>query len=441
MYSRPYEPDGWCTALTLLHLLRKLLSHPATILGSVGFGLVVGFQFPTFSHGLRPIAQVYIALLSMCLLPILVSALPWGIGQMLRTPQTRELFGRMAVIYAVGLLIPCVVGLAVAGIFQPGAALGEEAKALLGSELQGAGPGAETGGLLGFVETMIPPNVFAALSKGQFISIVFFAALAGLGLGVVRAPGADEALRVLNALYQTFSTVFSWVLIPLPIGLFSIVAYNISQAERELLNALLAYVAFFWLAGLLVIAAHAIVLSIATRTAPWRPFVALKTPLVLAFATDNPFIALYSAIDALQKHYRVRREVADTIVPFGVLANQHGQVLLFAFTAPFLAQVYGVELGPTALLTLGLGVIVSGAAAVAGGAALAPILAPVLLGAGVPDALAVVILATTQPMVANLSSTVTVQATCNLAVLTARGRTEQVAAEEPPSKGPDEEMP
>ena len=36
---------------------------------------------------------------------------------------------------------------------------------------------------------MIPPNVFAALSKGQFISIVFFAALAGLGLGVVRAPG------------------------------------------------------------------------------------------------------------------------------------------------------------------------------------------------------------------------------------------------------------
>jgi hypothetical protein len=73
-----------------------------------------------------------------------------------------------------------------------------------------------------------------------------------------------------------------------------------------------------------------------------------------------------------------------------------------------------------ALLSVGLGVILSGAAAVGGGAALAPIFAPVLLGVGVPDALAVVILATTQPAIANLSSTLTVQATCNLAVLTAR---------------------
>ena len=191
----------------------------------------------------------------------------------------------------------------------------------------------------------------------------------------------------MNALYQDFSIVFSRVLIPLPIGLFSIVAYNISQAERELLNAL-AGLRRLLLVGWPV-GHRGACNRLVDRDAygARAPFVALKTPLVLAFATDNPFIALYSAIDALQKHYRVRREVADTIVPFGVLANQHGQVLLFAFTAPFLAQVYGVELGPTALLTLGLALIVSGAAAVAGGAALAPILAPVLLGAGVPDAL------------------------------------------------------
>jgi Na+/H+-dicarboxylate symporter len=114
--------------------------------------------------------------------------------------------------------------------------------------------------------------------------------------------------------------------------------------------------------------------------------------------------------------------VADTITPFGVLANQHGQVLLFSFTSVFIAQVYGVELGLGGIAILGLGCVIAGAAAVGGGAALAPILAPVLLGADVPSALAVVVLATTQPVVANLSSALTVQATCNLAVLTARGQ-------------------
>jgi len=408
--------------MSLLRALHNLLTHPMTIIVGVALGFVFGFRFPELSARLEPAAQIYVALLSMCLLPILVSALIWGIGQILRARETHALFGRMAVIYVLGLFIPCIVGIGVALVFEPGANLGHDTQAMLGRQLQQAPSQHEVAGLLGFVENLVPSNVFEALSRGQFISIVFFCALVGLALGVVRAPGADETLRVLNAFYQTFSTLFGWVLIPLAFGLFCIVAYNVSHAEKDLLAALLRYVGFYWVAGIIVLLIHVVILSFATRTAPWRPLVALKTPLILAFATDNPFVALYSAIESLQKDYAVSRAVADTIVPFGVLANQHGQVLLFSFTSVFIAQVYGIELGLGGIAILGLGCVIAGAAAVGGGAALAPIIAPVLLGAGVPGALAVVVLATTQPAVANLSSTITVQATCNLAVLTARGQ-------------------
>jgi len=408
--------------MRLLRVLHKILTHPATIIVGVALGFVCGYRFPELSGRLKPAADIYVGLLSMCLLPILVSALIWGVGQILRSRETNALFGRMAVIYALGLLIPCAMGIGVALVFEPGASLGHDTQAMLGQQLQQAPSQQEVGGLLGFVENLVPSNVFEALSRGQFISIVFFCALVGLALGVVRAPGADETLRVLNAFYQTFSTLFGWVLVPLAFGLFCIVAYNVSQSQKELLEALVSYVGFYWVAGIIVLMIHVLVLSFATRTAPWRPLVALKTPLILAFATDNPFVALYSAIESLQKDYAVPRAVADTITPFGVLANQHGQVLLFSFTSVFIAQVYGVELGLGGIAILGLGCVIAGAAAVGGGAALAPILAPVLLGADVPSALAVVVLATTQPVVANLSSTLTVQATCNLAVLTARGQ-------------------
>ena len=69
-----------------------------------------------------------------------------------------------------------------------------------------------------------------------------------------------------------------------------------------------------------------------------------------------------------------------------------------------------------------LGAMIAGTAAVGGGAVLAPIMAPILIGAGIPDALALVVLATTQAVIAPLASVLTVQATCNLAVLTARQR-------------------
>jgi proton glutamate symport protein len=417
--------------------LHRILTHPVTILVGVALGFVAGFRFPTFSARLKPAAEIYIALLSMCLLPILVSALVWGVGQILRGRETHALVGRMAVVYALGLLVPCLVGMAVAIVFEPGASLGPEAQATLGRQMGHASMQHEAvGGLIGFVENVVPSNVFGALSRGEFISIVFFCMLVGLALGVVRAPGADETLRVFNALYQTFSTLFGWVLVLLAPGLFCIVAYNISQVQKELVLALVHYVEFYWVAGILALLVHVLLLSLATGTAPWTPILRLKTPLLLAFATDNPFVALYSAIESLQKDYAVSRPVADAIVPFGVLANQQGQVLLFSFTSIFVAQVYGIKLGPVDLVVLGLGCMIAGAAAVGGGAALAPILAPVLLGAGVPDALALVVLATTQSVVANLSSTLTVLGTCNLTVLTARGAKappEQPQIEEEPS--------
>jgi Na+/H+-dicarboxylate symporter len=162
------------------------------------------------------------------------------------------------------------------------------------------------------------------------------------------------------------------------------------------------------------------VLSIVCRKAPWRVLSDLGQPLVIAFATDNPLAALYSAIEALQERFGVDRRVVDTVTPFGVLANQHGQVLLLTFTVIFLAQVYGVSLGTAAIVIVAVSCLISGAAAVGGGPALVPILAPILLNAQIPDALAVVVLATTQPAVAPLVSLLTVLGTAALTVITAK---------------------
>ncbi len=206
--------------MAILRALHRILAHPLTILLGVVLGFVVGFRFPAFSARLKPVADVYIALLSMCLLPILVSALVWGVGQILRARETQALVGRLAVVYAVGLLIPCIAGMTVAIGFEPGASLGPEAQARLGQEIDQA-PSQQreaAGGLIGFLENVVPSNVFEALSRGQFISIVFFCVLVGLALGVVRAPGADETLGVINTFYQTFSTLFGWVLVPLAFG-------------------------------------------------------------------------------------------------------------------------------------------------------------------------------------------------------------------------------
>jgi Na+/H+-dicarboxylate symporter len=166
---------------------------------------------------------------------------------------------------------------------------------------------------------------------------------------------------------------------------------------------------------------YAVITAVTARRSPLFVLSAEKEPLILALATDNPFIALYSSMETLREQFGVRRELSDTIAPFGVVANQHGQILLFSVLVGFLAQLYDIQLGPGDLAVLAIGCIVGGAAAVGGGAILAPVIAPVLLGAGIPAALAAVVFATTQPLAAPLGSMLTVKATNMLAVLTSAG--------------------
>ena len=194
----------------------KIVAHPATIIAGVVCGLLFGFFLPKQAHTLVPFAKLYVALLSMSMLPILVTALDLGHRTMLRNETTRAVFSRMALSYLLLLLIPGAAAVLVCVGFGPGKNLGEGAAAMLGRQLANE-PAIKSGGpIMAFLQGMVPPNIFAALSGAQFISIVFFCVLLGLALGVVKSSGADDTLRILNALYEALATIFHWILIPLP---------------------------------------------------------------------------------------------------------------------------------------------------------------------------------------------------------------------------------
>jgi proton glutamate symport protein len=147
-----------------------ILGDPRAIVAGVVGGFLLGYFVKPVGESLAPYGAIYVALLAMCILPMMTCAIIAGLGHMLRSPHTRGGFRKLAAIYALGLLVPGLAGILAAAIGRPGAGLDPKDLSSLGEvvlQSESAPPAAPgSGRLLSFVGRIVPHNVFAASARG-----------------------------------------------------------------------------------------------------------------------------------------------------------------------------------------------------------------------------------------------------------------------------------
>ena len=103
-----------------LTLLKRILRSPFTTIALIGAGILCGMYAPDVAHALSPIANAYLNLLKMVVLPFLISAVIFSITSMVQDPQSVRYLPRIAL----AVLVVSVLGVALIGtlslIFQPG---------------------------------------------------------------------------------------------------------------------------------------------------------------------------------------------------------------------------------------------------------------------------------------------------------------------------------
>ncbi len=398
----------------------KILSDPKMIILGVAAGVVTGLFFKPLSLSLAPFGTIYVSLLAMCILPMMTTAIISGLGHMLRTPETRGSFKKMIIIYSLGLLVPCLAGILAALIGRPGVGLDNDALAALGRMVlageHAAPPPGSSLSLLNFVGSIIPHNVFAAFSGGRVISIVFVSIIFGLALGLTHSHRATELLHQIRVAYDAFELIFSWIIYLLPLGMFCLLAGLMAHLNLIALQALGRYIVVFCLAGgLLLFLYHCLLWRLVGGPFP-LPFQALKEPLFLGAVSNSSIITIPVCLETLPKNLAVDKKIAELIVPFGIIANRHGVIFLFAYTTVFLMQIYAIRPGIDNLSIAGIVMILTGMAAEGHGAAMGPMFADALREVLVPAVLGPVVLTVTFDLVGRLENLLTVYSTSILAV-------------------------
>ncbi len=200
-------------------------------------------------------------------------------------------------------------------------------------------------------EGMIPRNIFNAMVRMEILPLIIFSLLIGAALSVLGERG-NTAIEVISILNDAIMRLISWIMVIAPAGIFGLIATRIDQAggfggflpEMFALGKY-SFTVLFGLAihGFIVLP---LILLIIGKRNP-RTFVTGVGPALLnAFSTASSSATLPLTMEGVEKENGVSNRTASFVLPLGATINMDGTALYEAVAAMFIAQVYGISMGP-----------------------------------------------------------------------------------------------
>ncbi len=413
----------------------QILKNPWVIMLAMAAGMAVGVFNRDLAFKLAPLGDAYLSFLSMCVIPIMITAVVTSFGRLFRTREVGNLLKRIMVVFLLGLLITSSVSMLAAVAGKPGQ-LDDRSLDGLGAVLiqhEQDNPGADTGvresfGLQELLQMLVPANIFSALYEGKNLQILFFSVILGLTLGILPLKKADQLLDFTEVIFKAFEKIIVLAMYALPPGLFCMLAGQVAQTGMEILIAMIKFVVIIHITGLALVLAGSALISAVTAK-PWPlTFRELKEPLLIAFGTRNSYAAMPSVFEALRDRFGLAHDLINLVVPLSIVICRYSMVMVFAAGAVFMAQLYNLSLGVDGyFLILLVSILAAVAGAGAPGVAALPMVAIVLTPLGLPAGAAIVLLLAINAIIDPILTIVNVHLTCAAAVLIAgsgKGKTE-----------------
>ncbi|MFV8817634.1 cation:dicarboxylate symporter family transporter [Haliea sp. E17] len=286
----------------LARLCRMSLS--SQILLGLALGIALGLFVGEPVRVLQPVADIYIRLLQMTVLPYLVTSLIIAFGQ-INLADAKRIFSSGGSILVVVWIVTAAV------LVSLPLALPKLLSAAFFSEalVHPAEP-------LSLTDLYFTANPFDSLSRNVVPAVVVFSCL--LGIGLMALPDKESLLAPMRTWNAAIVRITEFIINLTPIGVFAIVAIAAGTVNLAMLAKLEAYFILFAAAALLLTLWILPLLVTAVTPFSYREVVGIaRDALLTAFMTNSAFIVLPILIErskALLKRHQLHDERSDSAV-------------------------------------------------------------------------------------------------------------------------------
>lgn len=422
----------------------RILTSPWTVLLGMLAGAAAGMWLKPVVPYLKPVGEIYLSFLQMCVIPIMASAVMASLGKLFKSGHARsyvvKLAGSLSAMMVITSAVCILLSIALPRLTVPDA----DMKSKLGSMVMDSGNLQNTDNFLGFREIdfysegdggagsaafsdfllkLIPKNIFTALSNGENLKIVFFFAVFGVITAFVPDIYAQPVYKAFDGIYRAFQKLIGISMYFLPMGLCALAAEQFSSFGPSMMSSMLRLIVFIYGCALIIFILSFLIIQKVTGSKPSEQFKALRDTVIIALGTRNSFAALPSGIKGLSEGLKIDSWKVNSSLPLGITLCRFGNIMIFSVASVFAFRLYGHAFSVSGLLFVVIGsIFASTAGSGAPGILARSMISMVLEPLGIPSQVIIVMLTAIDPLIDPVTTVINVYPNCAAAVVTASGK-------------------
>lgn len=325
---------------------KKLSLATKTFIG-FGLGIVIGLVFGEKATIVKPLGTIFLNMIKMIVVPMVFFSITAGVASLGDLKKLRNIGVKVVGLYALTSALCVGLGLIMANIINPGK--GFDLTALSQSTDY------EAQAMPSIIDTLIdmfPSNIFTSFTNTNMLQIIVFSVFLGVALIMMGKEGERLLAGVqgcANAMYKITAIVMEFS----PIGVCALLADSVGAYGLKIFGPL----------GKLILTVYASdVILVLMMYIPMVAFLA-KFPVkkwlqgiwkvwVVTASTTSSSGSLPITTSVTNDEFGVSSELSSFSLPLGATINMNGGCIYYAAAIVMTAQIYGMNLTPSALVNI-----------------------------------------------------------------------------------------
>jgi len=313
-------------------------------------GGIVGSFFPEFAVKQGFLGDMFLKALKMIVLPLIIISITLSIMKIGDPKKLGSMGLKTILYYASTTAIAVFIGIVVVLIISPG-----EGGQVLTGEIPEKIMAKQDFKISSILDYFIHPNLFQAATEFKILPLIVACILFGVAFATL-GKESEIVVKFFEVSEKAVMKIVGWIIIFTPIGVFSLIADRIGEAGggaevftilSQLAKYSLSVVVGLFVHGFIVLP---LILMLIARRNPIQYLSHLSNALLTAFSTASSSATLPLTMTSVIENAKVDKKVGRFVLPLGATINMDGTALYEAVAVIFIAQSYGITLGPSELV-------------------------------------------------------------------------------------------